>query len=108
MPVATNLLDSLEWRCIGPFRGGRVVAVAGDPVDPLVFYFGACAGGVWKTTDGGTYWRNVSDGFFTTAAVGAIVFPVVSLRKRIRNRAERRRAAPQRPPLWRLAERRGA
>jgi photosystem II stability/assembly factor-like uncharacterized protein len=72
MPVASSLLDSLEWRCIGPFRGGRVVAVAGDPVDPLVFYFGACAGGVWKTTDGGTYWRNVSDGFFNTAAVGAI------------------------------------
>jgi photosystem II stability/assembly factor-like uncharacterized protein len=38
----------------------------------MVFYFGACAGGVWKTTDGGTYWENVSDGFFNTAAVGAI------------------------------------
>src|SRR5918911_1487377 len=52
--------------------GGRVVAVAGDPHDPMVFYFGACAGGVWKTTDGGTSWENVSDGFFRTAAVGAI------------------------------------
>jgi hypothetical protein len=57
-----HLLQALEWRCIGPYRGGRVVAVAGDPVDPAVFYFGACAGGVWKTTDGGTYWQNVSDG----------------------------------------------
>ena len=38
-------LDALEWRCVGPHRGGRVVAVAGDPVDPMVFYFGACAGG---------------------------------------------------------------
>ena len=67
------LLDgTLQWRCIGPFRGGRVVAVAGDPQDPMVFYFGACAGGVWKTWDGGTYWENVSDGFFNTAAVGAI------------------------------------
>jgi photosystem II stability/assembly factor-like uncharacterized protein len=67
-----NLLQALEWRCIGPYRGGRVVAVAGHPVDPAVFYFGACAGGVWKTTDGGTYWENVSDGFLQTAAVGAI------------------------------------
>src|ERR671926_30669 len=65
-------LQSLHWRCIGPYRGGRVVAVAGDPSDPPVFYFGACAGGIWKTTDGGTYWENVSDGFFRTAAVGAI------------------------------------
>ncbi len=65
-------LDSLKWRCIGPARGGRVVAVAGDPKDPMTFYFGACAGGVWKTVDGGVYWRCVSDGFFTSATVGAI------------------------------------
>src|ERR671928_875160 len=62
----------LEWRCIGPFRGGRVVAVAGDYANPNVFYFGACAGGVWKTVDAGTYWENVSDGFFGTAAIGAL------------------------------------
>ena len=49
-----------------------MVAVAGDPVDPLTFYFGATAGGVWKTTDAGMYWRNVSDGYFRTAAVGAL------------------------------------
>jgi len=66
------LLAALDWRCIGPHRGGRVVAVAGDVSDPMTFYFGACAGGVWKTTDGGRFWRNVSDGFFRTAAVGAI------------------------------------
>jgi photosystem II stability/assembly factor-like uncharacterized protein len=60
------------WRCIGPFRGGRVVAVCGDYQNLSVFYFGACAGGVWKTTDAGTYWENVSDGFFTTAAIGAL------------------------------------
>ncbi|MBN8892932.1 MAG: glycosyl hydrolase [Rhodospirillales bacterium] len=65
-------LDALKWRCIGPSRGGRVVAVAGDANDPMVAYFGACAGGVWKTIDGGVYWRCVSDGFFNTAAVGAI------------------------------------
>tara|TARA_B100000315_G_scaffold250064_1_gene282292 strand:- start:13922 stop:17113 length:3192 start_codon:yes stop_codon:yes gene_type:complete len=67
-----KLFDALEWRCIGPHRGGRVVAVAGDPVNPAVAYFGACAGGVWKTYDAGTYWENVSDGFFDTASVGAI------------------------------------
>ncbi|MGH2442708.1 MAG: WD40/YVTN/BNR-like repeat-containing protein, partial [Chloroflexota bacterium] len=70
--MRANLLDQLRWRCIGPHRGGRVVAVAGDPHDPMVFYFGACAGGVWKTAHGGTYWECVSDGFFRTAAVGAL------------------------------------
>ncbi len=70
--VNPKMLTAARWRCIGPFRGGRVVAVAGDPTDPLTFYFGATAGGVWKSTDAGMYWRNVSDGFFRTAAVGAI------------------------------------
>ena len=65
-------LSGLKWRCIGPSRGGRVVAVAGDFNNQMTFYFGACAGGIWKTTDGGIYWRNVSDGFLETATVGAI------------------------------------
>lgn len=63
---------ALRWRGVGPSRGGRSVAVAGDPSDPRVYYFGACAGGVWKTTDGGLYWRNVSDGFLGSPSVGAI------------------------------------
>ncbi|MCP4416895.1 MAG: glycosyl hydrolase [Chloroflexi bacterium] len=67
-----DLNQLLKFRCIGPFRGGRVVAVAGDPVDPATFYFGACAGGVWKTEDGGIYWQNISDGYFKTAAIGAL------------------------------------
>ena len=62
----------LEYRCIGPFRGGRVVAVAGDVKDKNTFYFGACAGGVWKTTDAGQFWECVSDGFFKTSSVGAL------------------------------------
>ncbi len=62
----------MKFRCIGPPRGGRVVAVAGDSLHPAIFYFGACAGGVWKTEDAGTTWRNVSDGYFTTAAIGAL------------------------------------
>ena len=64
--------EKMKWRCIGPPRGGRVVAVAGDPTDPMTFYFGACAGGVWKTTDGGTYWECVSDGYLNTATIGAL------------------------------------
>lgn len=70
------LLNSLEWRLIGPYRGGRVVAVAGDPANPQVFYFGSTGGGVWKTSDGGLYWQNISDGFFKRASVGAIAVSV--------------------------------
>ena len=53
-----------EFRCIGPFRGGRVVAVAGDPRDMNTFYFGGVCGGVWKTTDAGQYWENISGRLF--------------------------------------------
>src|ERR1043166_204516 len=67
-----RLFRSLEWRNIGPHRGGRCVAVAGHPTEPGTFYFGGCGGGVFKTTNGGSHWWNVSDGYFTTAAVGAI------------------------------------
>src|SRR5579871_3049874 len=72
MTLKDALLSSMQWRCIGPHRGGRSVAVAGDPSERMTFYFGACAGGVWKTTDGGTYWHNVSDGYFGTSSVGAL------------------------------------
>ncbi|MGB1251056.1 MAG: WD40/YVTN/BNR-like repeat-containing protein, partial [Candidatus Promineifilaceae bacterium] len=69
----TMKLDKLlEWRCIGPFRGGRVLSVAGDPTNPAVAYFGACAGGLWKTDDAGQYWQCISDGYFKTGSVGAI------------------------------------
>ncbi len=67
-----GVLESMRWRLVGPHRGGRVVAVAGDPRDDQVFYFGACSGGVWKTIDAGWTWSNVSDGFFRTAPVGAL------------------------------------
>ncbi|HLZ22369.1 MAG TPA: hypothetical protein VKQ30_09620 [Ktedonobacterales bacterium] len=68
----SKLFQSLEWRCIGPHRGGRVVAVAGHPTEKGTFYFGGSAGGVWKTTSGGALWENISDGSFGTAAIGAI------------------------------------
>ena len=72
MVVDPRLFGSLKWRNIGPHRGGRVTAVAGHPTEVGTFYFGACAGGVWKTTNGGSHWRNISDGFFNTAAIGAL------------------------------------
>lgn len=74
MPAAVDggYLKLLKWRSIGPSRGGRVTAVAGDPVNKLVFYQGATGGGVWKTDDGGISWRNVSDGYFGTGSVGAV------------------------------------
>jgi len=72
-PNATSSrFKALKWRLVGPFRGGRAVAVAGDPSRPLVFYFGAVNGGVWKTTNGGQTWRNVTDGRSDISSVGAI------------------------------------
>ena len=65
-------LRGLRWRLVGPFRGGRAVAVVGDPVDRNTFYFGSVDGGVWKTINGGTTWRNVTDGVSNIASVGAI------------------------------------
>ena len=67
-----QLLEAMRLRCIGPPRGGRVVAVAGDPSEPAVFYFGAVAGGIWKTEDAGVTWTNVSDGYLNTSSVGAL------------------------------------
>ena len=61
-----------EFRCIGPFRGGRVVAVAGDARDQNTFYFGGVCGGIWKTTDAGQYWENISDGYLTASSIGAL------------------------------------
>ncbi|MGH8283398.1 MAG: WD40/YVTN/BNR-like repeat-containing protein [Gammaproteobacteria bacterium] len=71
-PKTDPYLSALQWRLIGPFRGGRSVAVAGVASEPRTFYFGAAGGGVWKTTDGGISWRNVSDKFFKTSPVGAL------------------------------------
>ena len=67
-----SLIKGLRWRPIGPYRGGRATAVAGVPSQPNVYYFGATGGGVWKTTDGGTNWEPISDGFFKMGSVGAI------------------------------------
>ena len=66
-----KVYDALEYRLIGPFRGGRSAAVTGVPNKPNLFYFGATGGGVWKTIDGGRTWENISDGFFG-GSVGSI------------------------------------
>lgn len=66
-----ELYSSLEYRLIGPFRGGRSAAVTGVPGEPNLFYFGATGGGVWKTTDGGRTWENISDGYFG-GSIGAV------------------------------------
>ena len=66
-----TLYSSLEYREIGPFRGGRSSAVTGVPGQPKLFYFGATGGGVWKTEDGGITYKNISDGYFG-GSIGAI------------------------------------
>ncbi len=63
--------DALEYRLVGPFRGGRSAAVTGVPNQPNLYYFGSTGGGIWKTLDGGRSWDNISDGFFG-GSIGAI------------------------------------
>jgi len=63
---------ALQWRLVGPFRGGRANAVAGVTSNPFVYYAGYTGGGVWKTENAGASWRNISDTFFRTGSIGAI------------------------------------
>jgi len=63
--------DALQWRSIGPYRGGRSGTVTGVAGKPQLFYFGSTGGGVWRTTDGGQIWSNISDGFFG-GSIGAV------------------------------------
>lgn len=69
--IQPELYSSLEYRLLGPFRGGRSAAVTGVPGQPNLFYFGATGGGVWRTQDGGQTWENISDGFFG-GSIGAV------------------------------------
>lgn len=64
--------DDLRFRCVGPTRGGRVTTVAGVRQRPGTYFMGASGGGVWKTTDFGHSWDNVSDGFLDSPSIGAI------------------------------------
>jgi len=67
-----SFIQSLTYRNIGPYRGGRSVAVSGHADHPHTYYTGFTGGGVYKTTDGGQNWYNVSDGYFNTGSVGAV------------------------------------
>ncbi len=72
-PDSNNkLFGAVKWRSIGPFRGGRSVASVGVVGDPKTYYMGTTGGGVWKSEDMGQTWRNISDGYFRTATIGAI------------------------------------
>jgi photosystem II stability/assembly factor-like uncharacterized protein len=73
LPIAADVpsAGALKWRLVGPFRGGRVLAVTGVPGQPETFYFGAVAGGVWKSTDAGANWRPIFDGQ-SIGSIGAI------------------------------------
>lgn len=67
-----SLFNGLKWRNIGPFRGGRCLAVTGVPGDPVTYYAGATGGGLWKTADGGNTWNCISDTSFHSSSVGAV------------------------------------
>jgi photosystem II stability/assembly factor-like uncharacterized protein len=71
-PVDPALYQAMEWRNIGPHRGGRVTAVAGVADSPHLYYMGATGGGVWKTVNAGAGWTNISDEFLQSGSVGAI------------------------------------
>src|SRR2546423_6779904 len=71
-PFDSARYGALKWRSIGPYRGGRSVAVTGVPSQPLVYYAGYTGGGVWKTEDAGNNWKNVSDCCFRMGSIGAI------------------------------------
>jgi photosystem II stability/assembly factor-like uncharacterized protein len=64
--------STMHYRMVGPERGGRVTAVTGVPSQPFTFYMGSTGGGVWKTTDAGHTWANISDAYFSTGSMGAI------------------------------------
>ncbi len=70
--IDPGFYETMEWRNIGPNRGGRSLGVAGSPGRPLEYYFGATGGGLWKTIDGGNEWFPVTDGQVTSSSVGAV------------------------------------
>ncbi len=71
-PAPQDAYAMLKWRNVGPARGGRSIAAAGHASRPFEYYFGATGGGLWKTDDGGTSWRPVTDGQINSASVGAV------------------------------------
>jgi len=70
--VDESLYSNLEWNFVGPTRGGRSTTVVGIPSQPYTFFMGTTGGGVWKTSDAGLNWVNVSDGEITAGSIGAL------------------------------------
>ena len=70
--TAEEYFKPVKYRNIGPFRGGRSVCATGVVGDPMTYYMGTTGGGMWKTTDAGQHWNNISDGFFELGSVGAV------------------------------------
>src|SRR5260370_7202848 len=99
-----KLFSEMRWRCIGPFRGGRTVAITGVPHQPNVFYIAAVNGGVWRTTDTGNTWEPIFDAQ-DTGSVGAIAVaasdpnsPYVCSRQAFRRPTPPTAPAPPPPP----------
>jgi photosystem II stability/assembly factor-like uncharacterized protein len=72
----SSIINNIKYRNIGPFRGGRSVCATGVVSDPLTYYMGTTGGGLWKTSDAGYEWKNISDGFFKTGSVGAVAVAI--------------------------------
>src|SRR6056297_2463002 len=72
MQYDSSCFNSLKYRMIGPYRGGRSTAVTGVAGKPTTYYMGTTGGGVWKTTNNGEDWQNISDGYFDVASIGSI------------------------------------
>ena len=70
--IDNSYFEALEYRNVGPLRGGRSTVATGVVGDPNTYYFGSTGGGVWKTTDAGKNWKNITDGFLKVGTVGAI------------------------------------
>ena len=84
--VSDEAIQAMEWRLVGPYRGGRSAAVAGIPQNRETYYFGGTGGGVWKTDDAGTTWTNLNDGNLGRYAQS----PALQARKNSRVRARQR------------------
>ncbi|MDZ7770579.1 MAG: hypothetical protein U5K38_16700 [Woeseiaceae bacterium] len=101
--VEEALLDGLEYRLIGPWRGGRVTAVTGVPGNPQLYYMGATGGGAWKTTNAGETWENISDGQIPVGTIGAVAVaesgPERHLRRHGRGPDTRCHVRPGRRPV---------
>src|SRR5436190_6790087 len=70
--IDEKTINGMQWRLVGPFRGGRALAIEGVPGEPNTYYFGGVAGGVWKTSDGGATWSPIFDKQHGISSIGAI------------------------------------